>query len=60
MWFVCVCMCVCVCVCVGRMYDFHILDMVELGIENFKSFFDFKVIPFSSDHVFNPSLSLPP
>ena len=28
---------------VGRMYDFHILDMIELGIERFKPFADFKV-----------------
>jgi ribosome production factor 2 len=27
---------------VGRMYDHHILDMIELGIENFKPFADFK------------------
>ena len=39
-------LCVCVSVCVGRMYDFHVLDMVELGIESFKSFSEFKVCTF--------------
>ncbi|XP_067123081.1 ribosome production factor 2 homolog [Centruroides vittatus] len=28
---------------IGRMYDFHLLDMFELGIEKFKSLEDFKV-----------------
>ena len=26
----------------GRMYDYQLLDMVELGLENFKSLQDFK------------------
>ncbi|XP_023217303.1 ribosome production factor 2 homolog [Centruroides sculpturatus] len=28
---------------IGRMYDFHLLDMFELGVEKFKSLEDFKV-----------------
>eukprot|EP00741_Cyanophora_paradoxa_P006500 tig00001003_g6291.t1 len=27
---------------IGRMFDFHLLDMVELGVENFKSMQEFK------------------
>lgn len=27
----------------GRMYDYHVLDMYELGMENFKSLNDFKI-----------------
>ena len=34
---------VCTRMSVGRMYDFHVLDMVELGIENFTSLSNFKV-----------------
>ena len=33
----------CVCWFLGRMYNYHVLDMVELGIEKFTSFSDFKV-----------------
>lgn len=34
--------CVCVC-CTGRMFDFHVLDMFELGIEKFTSLSEVKV-----------------
>lgn len=27
----------------GRLHDFHILDMVEVGIESYRSIQDFKV-----------------
>lgn len=27
---------------IGRTYDFHVLDMIELGVENFKGLSDFK------------------
>ena len=48
----------------GRMYDFHILDMIELGIEKFKPFADFKVSVGAGFYYFippsyPPSLSLP-
>lgn len=32
-----------VCVCAGRLFDFHVLDMVELGIEKYVSLSDIKV-----------------
>jgi len=28
---------------IGRMFDHHVLDMIELGVENFKSLGDFKI-----------------
>ena len=31
------------CIFSGRLFDHHILDMVELGVENFKSYHEFKV-----------------
>lgn len=27
----------------GRMFDYHVLDMIELGIDSYKSMFDFEV-----------------
>ncbi|XP_077977046.1 ribosome production factor 2 homolog [Glandiceps talaboti] len=33
---------------IGRCYDYHVLDMIELGVEHFKSLGDFKNAKFSS------------
>lgn len=30
----------------GRLFDFHVLDMIELGIEKFSSLSDIKVLVF--------------
>lgn len=32
----------------GRMYDYHVLDMAEFGVENFKSITEFKASFFYS------------
>lgn len=35
----------------GRLFDFHVLDMIELGIEKFSSLRDIKVLWVSSQFV---------
>lgn len=43
----------------GRLFDFHVLDMIELGIEKFSSLSDIKVLASSSPHSLLHKLTKP-